>query len=325
MSKLFISHSGLDNAAAVALGEWLREQGWDDVFLDLDPDRGIAAGQRWREALNRAANRCEAILCLVSRNWLASRECRRELALADKLSKALLCVLIEEIPFGDLPPLATGTWQVVDLATGRDHAMHEVVIPKTQERAAVTFSQEGLARLKAGLARMGLDPSFFAWPPPGQPDRAPYPGLKPLEAQDAGIFFGREAQTIEALDRLRALREAAAPRFLCVLGASGSGKSSFLRAGLWPRLARDDRAFLPLPVLRPERAAISGKAGLLAVLEQAFAARGLAVVRADLREAIAGGAATLRPVLYRLADDAFSQLVAAEDETRAPTLPLAAT
>jgi len=40
-------------------------------------------------------------------------------------------------------------------------------------------------------------------------------------------------------------------RLLVILGASGSGKSSFMRAGLLPRLARDDRQFFPLPVIRP--------------------------------------------------------------------------
>ena len=109
----------------------------------------------------------------------------------------------------------------------------------------------------------GLDASYFPWPPAHDPDRPPYRGLRPLEAEDAGIFFGREAPIIEALDRLRGLREAPPPRFLVILGASGAGKSSFLRAGLLPRLARDDRPFLPLPIIRPERAAISGETGLL--------------------------------------------------------------
>jgi hypothetical protein len=53
---------------------------------------------------------------------------------------------------------------------------------------------------------------------------------------------------------------------LIILGASGCGKSSFLRAGLWPRLKRDDSAWLPLATLRPERAVISGTFGLVDAL-----------------------------------------------------------
>jgi len=36
----------VNNAEAVGLRDWLAQQGWDDVFLDLDPERGIAAGER---------------------------------------------------------------------------------------------------------------------------------------------------------------------------------------------------------------------------------------------------------------------------------------
>ena len=40
------------------------------------------------------------------------------------------------------------------------------------EEAHVTFSKEGLARLRNGLAKAGLDPRFFAWPPERDPERA---------------------------------------------------------------------------------------------------------------------------------------------------------
>src|SRR6185369_11101543 len=43
---------------------------------------------------------------------------------------------------------------------------------------------------------------------------------------------------------------------------SGTGKSSFLRAGLLPRVRRDDRRFVPLDIVRPERAVLTGELGL---------------------------------------------------------------
>ena len=58
----------------------------------------------------------------------------------------------------------------------------------------------------------------------------PFPGLRTFESDEAHLFFGREAQTDELLRRL------SAQRFLAVIGVSGSGKSSLVRAGLLPAL-----------------------------------------------------------------------------------------
>jgi hypothetical protein len=239
----------MNNAEAVALSDWLEREGWkDEIFLDLDPNRGIAAGERWERCLREAANRCEAVLFLVSKAWIASAWCRRELSLAYHFNKRLFGVLIEDLAVSEVPQDLSGDWQLVRLASGRDHVELRAVLPVTHEEVHVNFSAEGLQRLKHGLEQAGLDAKHFAWPPSSDPIRPPYRGLRPLEADDAGIFFGRDAPVINALDRLRGMREAAPPRLLVILGASGSGKSSFLRAGLLPRLKRDDRNFLPLPI-----------------------------------------------------------------------------
>jgi hypothetical protein len=211
------------------------------------------------------------------------------------------------------------TYQTVALAAGGDHQLRRVVRPRTHEERHVHFSAEGLSRLKAGLAQAGLDPHFFAWPPSREPDRAPYRGLEPLEAVDAGIFFGRDGPIIEALDALRGLKESAAPR----LGASGAGKSSFLRAGLLPRLARDDRNFLPLPVICPERAAINGANGLVAALAAAATEHRLDITRARLREAVAGGENALRPILKDITGKALRASLPGEAATKGPTLTIA--
>ncbi len=73
MARLFISHSKANNAAAIALSDWLSEQGFDDLYLDIDLARGVVPGERWQEALKDAADRCEAALFLVSPDWLASK------------------------------------------------------------------------------------------------------------------------------------------------------------------------------------------------------------------------------------------------------------
>lgn len=60
--------------------------------------------------------------------------------------------------------------------------------------------------------------------------RNPFPGLRPFREDEDYIFFGREEQTAELLTRLRQ------SRFIAVVGTSGSGKSSLVRAGLLPAL-----------------------------------------------------------------------------------------
>lgn len=62
------------------------------------------------------------------------------------------------------------------------------------------------------------------------PIDAPYPGLRPFTADEAVIFFGRGEQIDDMLTRLEDRR------FLAVVGASGSGKSSLVKAGLIPAL-----------------------------------------------------------------------------------------
>ena len=53
MSLIFLSHSSLDELEAVALKHWLLDNGWNDVFLDLDAERGLKAGGRWQEVLRQ--------------------------------------------------------------------------------------------------------------------------------------------------------------------------------------------------------------------------------------------------------------------------------
>ncbi|MBN2393078.1 MAG: CHAT domain-containing protein [Anaerolineae bacterium] len=63
----------------------------------------------------------------------------------------------------------------------------------------------------------------------------PYRGLAAFTEQDAEFFFGRQASIDELLAHLRS-----APRFLVVIGPSGSGKSSVVQAGLTPALRKGD-------------------------------------------------------------------------------------
>ena len=94
MAHIFISHSSRNNDKAIEVRDWLAANGWTDVFLDLDPERGIVAGQRWKEALQKAAYRCEVVLALVSPEWLASGWCKSEIDAARLMGKKVIVALV---------------------------------------------------------------------------------------------------------------------------------------------------------------------------------------------------------------------------------------
>lgn len=81
-------------------------------------------------------------------------------------------------------------------------------------------------------------------PPPN-----PFVGLRPFKTEEDVLFFGRREQTIELLQMLHE------PRFLAVVGSSGSGKSSLIQAGLIPKLKAgflvEDRDEWAIATMRP--------------------------------------------------------------------------
>ena len=90
----------------------------------------------------------------------------------------------------------------------------------------------------------------------------PYKGLSYFREEDAGSFFGREAYTQKLHDKLQHCN------FIAVVGASGSGKSSIVRAGLVPELRRDTEAPWEILIIVPgDRPLYNLAAGFLPLLE----------------------------------------------------------
>ncbi len=259
MSRIFVSHSSKDNRQSQALRAWLVAQDpplATEIFLDLDTDTGLKPGVKWKTVLVSANSRCEAVICLLSNNWESSAECLAEYRTAENLGKQILCARLEE-GTGE----HTSEWQHTNLFVD-GLAPEEVETIPVSGGPPVQFAKTGLRQLREAIRGVGVAANNFVWPPPAQPDRAPFRGWEPFEEVDAGVFFGRDAQIVRALDMLRGMRITGVDSLFVVLGPSGSGKSSFLRAGLLPRLRREDRHFVLLDILRPERHALSGDTGL---------------------------------------------------------------
>jgi hypothetical protein len=124
----------------------------------------------------------------------------------------------------------------------------------------------------------------------------PYPGLRPFETDEYRLFFGREGQSDALIERLER------SRFLAVVGTSGSGKSSLVRAGLLPGLLGGMMAGAGagwrVAVLRPGNDPFGNLAHALA--EEGVLAEAGGGLRREEREAVIE--ATLRRGSLGLAD-----------------------
>jgi uncharacterized delta-60 repeat protein len=105
-----------------------------------------------------------------------------------------------------------------------------------------TERKETLEQLNS-LSLEALDLSFNALSlgqtPPTYDSRSPFRGLESFRPEDAAYFFGRETLTRRLVEKLNE------HNFLAVLGASGSGKSSLVMAGLIPALDVPHEIFRP--------------------------------------------------------------------------------
>ena len=237
MARVFISHSSRDNEPAARIKAWLSEQGFETPFLDYDKHAGIPPGADWEKTLYREIERSEAIVIIQTPNWLDSKWCFAEFTQARALGKSIFPII--ETPTGDT--LISPDIQALDLRKDREG---------------------GLEQLSSQLTQIALDAQGgFAW----DASRPPYPGLLAFQEEDAAIYFGRDDDIRRLIERLNARRAQGGTKLIALLGASGSGKSSLLRAGVIPRLKRAGRNWVVLPPMRPQARPVGELARSLAV------------------------------------------------------------
>jgi ABC-type multidrug transport system fused ATPase/permease subunit len=220
MTLLFVSRSSEDNASASRVANWLEARGFQSLFLDFDPARGIPAGRNWEQELYGRLRQADAVVFLGSAASCQSYWCFAELVLARASGVRVFPLLVE----GTARHPLLGDLQWIDLVRNGDDALDRLVTQLRQQVHPATI---------------------FEW----DPKRRPYPGLRSFEAEDAAVFFGREKEVDELLRRLQtSVRRTAS---LALVGPSGSGKSSLVRARLLPRLRRLPGEWAVLPPVSP--------------------------------------------------------------------------
>ncbi len=239
MARIFLSHSSHDNDVAIEIYNILTARGWskETIFLDL---YNIDPMEDWKTELRRNLGLCTILIFICSEKSLQSFECRHELRTALDLGKDVLTIVIDDTPLDD-PRLGAATdFQLARISPNR-HG--QPILSATDADTLVT-----------ALINADISPDHFRWLPRAAPELdCPFPGLRSFDEGEAGIFFGRDSEIASAMKALRLLALEEKASAFVIQAASGVGKSSFLRAGLWPRLRREEN-FLPLGVTRASKA-----------------------------------------------------------------------
>ncbi|MGH3934124.1 MAG: eIF2A-related protein [Pseudonocardiaceae bacterium] len=108
-------------------------------------------------------------------------------------------------------------------------------------------------------------------------DRSPFPGLEAFTEQDSAVFFGRDTEITELLERLHPVVAAQAHRLVTVVGPSGAGKSSLVQAGVVARLRQRRGGWIVVPPVVPGDHPLRSLARSIAA---AYPERSTAVVQA---------------------------------------------
>ena len=241
---VFLSYHWRDHAQVEALAQRLREQKLT-VFLDR---WYLTLGQSWPKALESAIAQCKAVAVCIGQGEMGPWQQREQyLALERQVdaerrgqSFPVIPVLLPgaEPPLGFLSQL---TW--VDFrARVDDPALLDILVRAVHGEPSGPDAQD---RVRDTLATI-----------------CPYRGLLYFREEDAPFFFGREAAIKQLVSAVQD------HSLVSVVGASGSGKSSVVRAGLVPELRKSrDRVWEVTTIVPTDRPIHALAAVLMPLLE----------------------------------------------------------
>lgn len=207
---IFINHSHSDKELAKKIYDALINAGYKDVdvYQSSNQKAGNPGGAEWEKYLWRRLNRSVGVIALITKNSLESPWCISEILLARERGLHIIPIL-DKVPrpsfLSDIEPILFD-----------DLKFEEVV-----------------NMLFKALKDKHIDEAF-----PLPSNKGPYPGMDAFQEDEAAIFFGRRNNITDIITKLNQCSQGneATNKFILILGASGSGKSSLVRAGILPRL-----------------------------------------------------------------------------------------
>src|SRR5262245_1643939 len=237
---VFFSYHWRDHAQVEAVARVLSQRGLR-VFLDR---WYLVPGQPWPQALERTLASCSSVAVFLGAEGLGPWQQReRDLALDRQGKEPGFPVIPVLLTRADpaLGFLKLNTW--VDLSASiADEAALEILCAAIRRKPPLHQDLQESAAVRAAIC--------------------PYRGLRPFREEDAAFFCGREAFTgklVEAVER---------KSLVAVVGASGIGKSSVVRAGLIPHLRKAKGGVWEIVTLVPtDRPLHSLAAALVPMLE----------------------------------------------------------
>jgi len=220
MTKIFISYSRADGDVVDTVIAELAARGYGNVFAYDLPGKGTPLGVRWEPNMLAEARTCAVLVVLTGPRALASPRCTQEIAVALE------------------PPTPAAAFEIVVAGASGSPLLRD------RHRLVLTNPTQEVRALVLALGAAGFGPSQRAPRP-----TSPYPGLRAFDTGQAEFFRGRDL----IVDRIvRRLDQSGLPGgVLPVVGPSGVGKSSIVRAGVIPRLRSGRNLIQPWFVCDP--------------------------------------------------------------------------